>query len=885
MKTSVKNKIKKVIQKVFSLFILLVKKLYKKYVNKKNVKKLFFAVLMGIVFAYIVMALATYTNPMPDKALREKENTKNNIVADVTELYPIQTKGIVVVHTQEEIIDAIKNNDHVSIGGGRNSMGGQTASTKAVQIDMREYNKIISFSTSSKEITVQAGIRWRDIQDYIDPYNLSVKIMQTYSNFTVGGSLSVNVHGRYIGLGPIILSVKGFTIILADGSVVHATPEEHADIFYSAIGGMGGIGVISEVTLALADNVHVERAPLLMKTSEYHDYFMNTIRDDKKVIFHNGDMYPPDFEKVRAVSWVETGKEPTTVDRLIPRAQDYWIERIAWLIMSEWPKGRWLREYIIDPLLYLGDQPVHTRNYEASYDIAELEPEKRDKSSYVLQEYFVPVEKFDEFVPRMKKVFNDNNVNVINVSIRHALPDTGAKLAWARSESFAFVVYYKQDTDEKAREQVAKWTRYMIDEVLNVGGAYYLPYQPHATDEQFYAAYPHALEYFDIKKLYDKDDKFTNNLWDTYYDEEKIEKQKEKALILKVVEEEVSKGNENIKSIQEYKRPHDDAYTGIPEWFIVYNSAEYARTLENAAPSDFHYFGAIGEYWRQYDAVKLLVASSTHDNSEYMKVLRIIGISYTVELAIKGVYENTLGRIFEYIRGDNKVYEEKVAAQMNTDYAQFLYDYPWYDFPYSKYLSLLWFGDNKVESDKMETSFGQYIRKGERLCMLSLEIGIKTAYAKVIAYATHQSFGVQDDMVSAVVVYDSDLASHTDYKIISAAHYQPFTRALIAEMNIAEDPFRNIEDRARYSNFAVLDIAGNDSVAISFVTDKGYMTAEKIKEMKMKEILRNSEYTWDENGEKTEKERIHVEVNVRDLSSIYKNLLDKTIEIDHIYDF
>ena len=40
---------------------------------------------------------------------------------------------------------------------------------------------------------MQAGIRWCDIQEFVDPHDLSVKIMQTYANFTVGGSLSVNV--------------------------------------------------------------------------------------------------------------------------------------------------------------------------------------------------------------------------------------------------------------------------------------------------------------------------------------------------------------------------------------------------------------------------------------------------------------------------------------------------------------------------------------------------------------------------------------------------------------------------------------------------------------------------------------------------------------------
>ena len=36
-------------------------------------------------------------------------------------------------------------------------------------------------------------MRWRDVQDAIDPHDLSVKIMQSFSNFTVGGAASVEL--------------------------------------------------------------------------------------------------------------------------------------------------------------------------------------------------------------------------------------------------------------------------------------------------------------------------------------------------------------------------------------------------------------------------------------------------------------------------------------------------------------------------------------------------------------------------------------------------------------------------------------------------------------------------------------------------------------------
>src|SRR5262249_54003294 len=141
-----------------------------------------------------------------------------------------------------------------------------------------------------------------------------------------------------------------------------------------------------------------------------------------------------------------------------PRDQSYKLNRFVYWVMSEWPFGKGIRRLIIDPVLYRG-QPVVWRNYEASYDVAELEPNSRESSTYVLQEYFVPVENFDQFVPRMGSVLRKHDVNVINISIRHARPDPGTLLAWARSEMFAFVLYYKQDTDRKSREKVGVWTR------------------------------------------------------------------------------------------------------------------------------------------------------------------------------------------------------------------------------------------------------------------------------------------------------------------------------------------------------------------------------------------------------------------------------------------
>ncbi|MDN5941219.1 MAG: FAD-binding oxidoreductase [Nitrospira sp.] len=439
------------------------------------------------------------------------------IVNDITQINPIVVDEIVVPKTVDEIRELVRTHrGPISVGGGHFSMGGQTASEQTLHLDMRGLNRIIGFSPETKTIIVEAGITWRAIQETIDHKYLSLKIMQSYSNFTVGGSLSVNVHGRYVGQGPLIGSVKAIKVVLADGQLVEASPTERPELFFGCIGGYGGLGIIVEATLELADNRKVERSVQAMSVKAYKDFFFNTIRPSHTAVFHNGDIYPPAYDEVLAITWSTTDKPVTVEDRLMPIQTSYWFDQLSYFWLSEIPLGKEFREYVIDPLR-LRHEAVVWRNYEASYDVHQLEPRSRETSTYVLEEYFVPVQRFDEFSSKMAEIFTRYQANIMNVSIRHAVPDRGSVMAWAREEVFAFVVYYKQGTAPHEKTTVGIWTRELIDAVLSVGGTYYLPYQLHGTDEQFHRAYPRAREWFALKQQLDPDNRFRNKLWDKYY--------------------------------------------------------------------------------------------------------------------------------------------------------------------------------------------------------------------------------------------------------------------------------------------------------------------------------------------------------------------------------
>ena len=146
------------------------------------------------VFGVVVSAIGFYLVPaVPMRPYADSTVQVN----EITQLYPVTMTRVVTPRTMEEIVTAIASTSGpISIGGGRYSMGGQTATPDGIQLDMRQYRGVIAFDPQARTITVRSGTRWRDIQEVVDRAGLAVKIMQTYNTFTVGGSLSVNAHGR-----------------------------------------------------------------------------------------------------------------------------------------------------------------------------------------------------------------------------------------------------------------------------------------------------------------------------------------------------------------------------------------------------------------------------------------------------------------------------------------------------------------------------------------------------------------------------------------------------------------------------------------------------------------------------------------------------------------
>ncbi|MEO7996665.1 MAG: FAD-binding oxidoreductase [Gemmatimonadaceae bacterium] len=841
--------------------------------------------LLAVLVFGVVVSVTSYSRT---PAVLVGTSTDSSVqINEVTRLFPVTVSRVVTPHSVDEISAAIKSTPGpISIGGGRYSMGGQTATPDGVQLDMREFHGVVSIDTAQRVAVVRSGTRWRELQQILDTLGLAVKIMQTYNTFTVGGALSVNAHGRYIGQGPLIRSVREITLVLADGSVVTASPTQNPELFFGAVGGYGALGVIAHVTLDLAVNSRIRRDDEKLPVSEYLAYFRKNVRDDSTVIFHNADVYPPAYEKLHVVSYRKTNDSVTVADRLLPLQQNDFRHRAAYSMMSSWRMGKKIREYILDPYLYR-DSPVTWRNYEASYDVSELEPDSRDRDTYVLQEYFIPVDSLMAFVPRMRSVFQKYNVNVVNVSIRHALPDPGSNLAWAPNEVFAFVVYYKQRTGPDALRDVARWTRDLIDQVIVSGGRYYLPYQPVATRAQFARAYPNSKLLFETKRKVDPTGKFTNALWDLY--QPNADGTPTLVTASHMPANLSAEARIVLDTIKGYAREEGADYLTHPEWDLVYGSEAYARWLEQGKrPSQFAYIGAVGTFWRSYHdtwkaaTTRYSISTGTH------VMLCVIGVSTAVEYGLKGIYEGTLGRLFEPYSPAGGTDEEKYAAKVARDYATLITTRGWYEFSFGGALRGLW-------KDVPKSGPGM-LRKWERRFALSGEYIIKAVYASVIGVGT--SAGYTPDVLTryAVVAGWNDSLATTPVRnevalvtrdTIKTEGAKPLTSRFKNAMTLDRgytlisvnryDPYRDalLELSDHAGRVRLAELSGAEVVTVSGTAPTAWRTSARTSVIVA--------YAMPDDSTRT---RMLLKVPVRDLLDVLARMrAEGQFRVEHIYDY
>ncbi|MFD1880429.1 hypothetical protein, partial [Paracoccus pacificus] len=253
--------------------------------------------------------------------------------------------------------------------------------------------------------------------------------------------------------------------------------------------------------------------------------------------------------------------------------------------------------------------------------------------------------------------------------------------------------------------------------------------------------------------------------------------------------------------ILDQRRDESRTFTTYPEWHIVHAYDDYARTIATGDPDDFGFFRAIRGFWSSLCPMARLAGEHGGFTTESKMTIYTIGVSFSVEMALKAAYEETLGRVATWFRGPTRAPLDDLSARQAADYAAFLTQTPWYQW------------DFRRDAAALDAQATPVFRDRERRLALGLEYRAKAAYADAIRAAVAATG--QDALTLRAIVTGLDdrtlaeipgvtvIADRKQGVEIETPRYRAFTEIL-----------RQIADKGG----DMVEIAGNDQIMLTAIT-------------------------------------------------------------------
>ena len=422
-----------------------------------------------------------------------------------------------VERLRAELKDATAAKRPVAVGTARHSMGGQSIPRDGTAISLNISR--CEPDTATMTFRVNAGTRWRAVISTLDPLGFSPAVMQSNHDFGVASTFSVNAHGWPVPYGPFGSTVRSLRMMLADGTVVTCSKTENTELFNLAMGGYGLVGVIVELVCEMVPNTLLKPTFEVMPAAAFGTKFAAAIEGNTGVTMAYGRLNVARATFFEQALMITMKPQPTPATGIPPASSGSIISSLSREVYraqvgSETAKRtRWFLETTVGPKAASG---LYSRNSCLNEPVSNLAGRDRRRTD-ILHEYFVPPERFPEFLTACREVILKSKQEFLNVTLRYVGADPSSVLAFAPTRRIAAVMSFSQEMTPEAETDMLRMTEALIERIIAIGGSFYLPYRLHARHDQVFAAYANAPKFIERKLHYDPGRLFRNTMWDTYF--------------------------------------------------------------------------------------------------------------------------------------------------------------------------------------------------------------------------------------------------------------------------------------------------------------------------------------------------------------------------------
>ena len=126
-------------------------------------------------------------------------------------------------------------------------------------LSAKKLDKILALDPAKKTVTVEAGVRYGTLGEYLQEKGFALHNLASLPHISVAGSIATATHGSGVKNGNLATAVSGLEFVTAAGDVVTLTREKDGEQFQGAVVHLGGLGVVTKVTLDILPTFQVKQ--------------------------------------------------------------------------------------------------------------------------------------------------------------------------------------------------------------------------------------------------------------------------------------------------------------------------------------------------------------------------------------------------------------------------------------------------------------------------------------------------------------------------------------------------------------------------------------------------------------------------------------------------
>jgi hypothetical protein len=470
---------------------------------------------LWIIYPVLRVGFFFITDPIPDD---RKIVLNESIINDASGLNKTRHGGVIslvkdlnksITILKDLVTQARTEKKKIIPIGARHSMGKQSLGEGVIHVDLSALN---GMKMEDGLLRVETGARWKEVLQFLAPLGLSVEVMQSNADFSIGGTMSVNAHGWQPNRPPVSSTVQKISLLNANGEVLICSRSQNIELFKHSLGGYGLMGIILEAWIKPVPNEILRSSHQIVEYQNFTQEWNKMKQRPVRLAFGRLSVAPDTFfEQVLLTSYENTNeisRQPAEYKTSLKTS----LARAIFRASLNSDRGKSFRQWT-ENLIGGEAGGVHSRANLLIEPVRIFTNNQKGKTD-ILVEIFLPQDKFSDFIPHAKNLMINQSENLLNVTIREIMKDTDSALPYAKKNVFGLVMLFTIDQNQEAEKKLQKQMVELIEITLNLDGTFYLPYRNFSNGAQLKKGYPGLGNFISIKKKWDSDEIFSSGFYD-----------------------------------------------------------------------------------------------------------------------------------------------------------------------------------------------------------------------------------------------------------------------------------------------------------------------------------------------------------------------------------